>query len=95
MALPHPAEEGVVTGQVVQDCPLCGPVPQRLVVLLAADVHQGRPQFAQGLHGHRPAVDPGPGAPVGADHPAQQAAGALIGQLVVHQPAAAGAAGPG
>ena len=67
-------------------------VPQGLVVLLTADIHEPCAEFAQRLYGNRPAVDPGLRPAVRADHPPQQA-GRVVSQLVLLQPAAGGAAG--
>jgi len=61
---------------------------QRLVLVLAMDLHQHFTEFAELREGGRAAVDPRARTAVGADHPAQQAGARIVGivEFVVAQP---------
>lgn len=85
----HLAALVLVAGIGIQQGQLRRARQQRLLFMLAVDLHQQRGQVAQLCQRHRAAIDPGPRAAVGADHAAQLAL-VLVVQLVVGQPLAGG-----
>ena len=85
----HGRALGLVAGVGVEQGQLAGAGEQGLVLVLAVDLHQHSGQLGQLRQGHRTAVDPGPRAAVGADHPPQLALAVLV-QLVGGQPGQGG-----
>ena len=67
--------------EVVQDLALGIAAQERLMGVLAVDLHEELADVAQALHGDRPPVDEGPRAAVAADGPAQHAGPLGVGEL--------------
>ena len=75
MQLPDPREEVGVSGGRIEHPALVSGAQQRMVGVLALQIHQPGAELAQGLRRHRAIVDPCPGAAVPGDPAAQ---GALV-----------------
>jgi len=81
--------QGGVAGIGIQQFPLHGRTQQRLVFVLAVNVHQGFAQFAQQLHGGRLAIDVSAGTAVTAEDAPQLALVAqvhvMVGEPCLHR----------